>query len=38
MKMRIKIKCFWIFVNSTYPRGAIDGQLSLTCPRSAISF
>ena len=26
------------FVNSTWPRGAIDSQLSLDCPRSAIAF
>ena len=31
-------KSFCIFVNSTWPRGAIDGQLSLTWPRSAIAF
>ena len=31
-------KSFYIFVNSTWPRGAIDGQLSLTSPRSAIAF
>ena len=29
---------FWIFVNSTWPRGAIDGQLSLSWPKSAIAF
>ena len=29
---------FCIFVKSTWPRGAIDGQLSLTWPRSAIAF
>ena len=32
------LKVFCIFVNSTRPRGAIDGQLSLYWPRSAISF
>ena len=31
-------KNFYIFVNSTWPRGAIDGQLSLSWPRSAIAF
>ena len=31
-------KGFSIFVNSTWPRGAIDGQLSLDWPRSAIAF
>ena len=31
-------KSFCIFVNSTWPRGAIDGQLSLDWPRSAIAF
>ena len=31
-------KIFCIFVNSTWPRGAIDGQLSLDWPRSAIAF
>ena len=31
-------KSFCIIVNSTWPRGAIDGQLSLTCPRSVIAF
>ena len=31
-------KSFCIFVNSTWPRGAIDGQLSLTWPRSATAF
>ena len=31
-------KTFCIFVNSTWPRGAIGGQLSLTWPRSAIAF
>ena len=35
-KMRMKIKSFCIFVNFTWTRGAIDGQLSLDCPRSAI--
>ena len=30
--------CFCIFVNSTWPRGAVDGQLSLHWPRSAIAF
>ena len=30
-------KSFCIFVNSTWPRGAIDGQLSLDWPRSAIA-
>ena len=29
---------FCIFVNSTWPRGAIDGQLSLDWHRSAIAF
>ena len=37
-KMKAKIKTFCVFVNSTWPRGAIDGQLSLTWPRSAIAF
>ena len=36
-KMKIKIK-FCIYTNSTWPRGAIDGQLSLDWPRSAIAF
>ena len=31
-------KSFYIFVNSTWPRGAIDGQMSLDWPRSAIAF
>ena len=31
-------KSFCIFVNSKWPRGAIDGQLSLDWPRSAIAF
>ena len=31
-------KSFSIFVNSTWPSGAIDGQLSLDWPRSAIAF
>ena len=31
-------KSFCIFVNSTWPRGAIDGQMSLDWPRSAIAF
>ena len=31
-------KGFSIFVNSTWPRCAIDGQLSLDWPRSAIAF
>ena len=31
-------KSFCIFVNSTRPRGAIDGQMSLDWPRSAIAF
>ena len=31
-------KSFFIFVNSTWLRGAIDGQLSLDWPRSAIAF
>ena len=31
-------KSFCIFVNSTRPRGAIGGQLSLDWPRSAITF
>ena len=31
-------KSFCIFVNSTWPRCAIDGQLSLDWPRSAIVF
>ena len=31
-------KSFCIFVNSTWPRGAIDGQLSLDWPISAIAF
>ena len=31
-------KSFCIFVNSTWPRGAIDRQMSLDWPRSAIAF
>ena len=31
-------KSFCIFVNSMWPRGAIDGQLSLDWLRSAIAF
>ena len=31
-------ECFYIFVNSTWPRGAIDSQLSLDWPRIAIVF
>ena len=31
-------KHFCIFVNSTWPRGAIDSHLSLDWPRSAIAF
>ena len=31
-------KSFCIFVNSTWPSGAMDGQLSLDWPRSAIAF
>ena len=31
-------KSFCIFVNSTWSRGAIDGQLSLDWPRSAMAF
>ena len=31
-------KSFCIFVNSTWPRGVIGGQLSLDWPRSAIEF
>ena len=31
-------KSFCIFVNSKWLRGAIDGQLSLDWPRSAIAF
>ena len=31
-------KSFCIFVNSTWPRGVIDGQLSLDWLRSAIAF
>ena len=31
-------KSFCIFVNSTWPRGATDGQMSLDSPRSAIAF
>ena len=31
-------KIFCIFVNSTWPRDAIDGQLSLDWPRSATVF
>ena len=31
-------KSFCIFVNSTWPRGAIGGQRSLDWPRSAIVF
>ena len=30
-------KSFCIFVNSTWSRGVIDGQLSLDWPRSAIA-
>ena len=33
--------CFWflnVFVNSMWPRGAIDSQMSLNWPRSAIAF
>ena len=29
---------YCVFLNSTWPRGAIDLQLSLTWPRSAIAF
>ena len=32
------LKSFCIFVNSTSPRGAIDSQLSLDWPISAIAF
>ena len=32
------LKSFCIFVNSTWPRGAIDGQLTLDWPRSAVAF
>ena len=31
-------KSFCSFVNSTWPTGAIDGQLSLDWPRSAMAF
>ena len=31
-------KSFCIFVNSTWPGGAIGGQLSLDWPRNAIAF
>ena len=31
-------KSFCILVNSTWPGGAIDGQLSLDWPRDAIAF
>ena len=31
-------KSSYVFVNSTWPRGAIDGQFSLTWPRSATAF
>ena len=31
-------KSFCIFVNSTWPRGAIGSQLSLDWPRSVITF
>ena len=31
-------KSFCIFVNSTWPKGATGGQLSLDWPRSAIAF
>ena len=31
-------KSFCIFVNSTWPRGTIDGQLSFDWPRSTIAF
>ena len=31
-------KSFCIFVNSMWPSGAIDGQLSLDWPKSAIAF
>ena len=37
-KIRIKMKSFCVFVNSMWSRGVIDGQLSLTWPRSAIVF
>ena len=36
--MKMKMKSFGAFVNSTLPRGAIDGQLSLIWPRSAMAF
>ena len=32
------LKSFCIFINSTWPSGAIDSQLSLDWPRSAIAF
>ena len=32
------LKVFAFFVNSTWPRGATDGQLSLDWPRTAIAF
>ena len=31
-------KSFCIFINSTWPSGALDSQLSLDWPRSAIAF
>ena len=35
--MKTKMKSFCEFVNSTWPRGAIDGQLCLAWFRSAIA-
>ena len=32
------LKSFCIFINSTWPRGGINGQPSLTWPRSTIAF
>ena len=37
-KTKMRIKSFCVFVNSTLPRYALDGQLSLTWPGSAIVF
>ena len=37
-KMRIKMKSFCVFLSSMWPRGVIDGQVSLTWPRSAMAF
>ena len=37
-KTKMRIKSFCVFFNSILPRYAIDGQLSLTWPGSAIVF